>query len=75
MVQDIPLIGQGAPAFTSSSASVEGCVNARPFGSTPPAMRRPLISGGGNVSGTFTIRICRPAAERSGRNVRSLMDL
>ncbi len=74
VVQDIPLIGNGVPAEANSSARSRGDVNARPLGSTPPATTLPSISGGGKVSGTLVMTVVTPAAVRSGRIVRSLID-
>src|SRR6266540_205794 len=74
VVHDIPLMGHGVPPRSRSSASAWGHVNALPLGSTPPATSRPLISGGGNVSGTFTVSCSLSAAVRSRRNVRSFID-
>src|SRR5437588_1933374 len=74
VVQLIPLIGHGTPAFSRSAASVDGYVKSRPFGSTPPATSFPFVSGGGKVSGTLTSSVFLPAALRSGTKVRSLMD-
>jgi hypothetical protein len=74
VVQLMPLIGHGAPAFSRSSASDAGAVKSRPFGSTPPATSFPSISGGGNVRGTLIISERFPAALRSGISVRSLIE-
>ena len=75
VVHDIPLIGNGVPPRARSDASDSGYVNGRPLGSTPPATSFPDTSGGGPVSGTFTITVSVPAAVRSCRNVRSRIDL
>jgi hypothetical protein len=74
VVHDIPLMGNGAPAFSRSSASECGCVNGRRLGSTPPAMTAPSTFGGGNVKGRFVMTSGTPAAARSPSIVFSLID-
>jgi hypothetical protein len=74
VVQDIPLIGNGTEASSSSSASSVGCVNGRHFGRTPPATSFPSIRGGGKVSGTLVMTMGTPAAARSVSIVVSLIE-
>src|SRR3989337_2720816 len=74
VVQDIPLMGNGVPASSSSPASDSGWVNGRHFGSTPPATIFPSTRGGGKVSGRFVITVVQPAAPRSASIVFSLIE-
>jgi hypothetical protein len=74
VVQDIPLIGNGAPASSSSFPRVSGWVKGRHLGRTPPATIFPSIRGGGKVSGRFVMTVVVPAAFRSESIVGALME-